>query len=274
METKNFAANILKFLYRIKVSIFLFLIIISFYFSLSNGRSFISVSEIFKYSYSLYTPENSFLFIFVHESLNHLFENIFALLAYAVIIELALGGLDVLVIFFFSAIASAIVYLSLNGNATLLGASTGVMGLAATALFLNLKKAIMLSIAMLILVYFIVTPGISLNLSSEKQQLESQKISISEELQIAKIQGDLEKQKVLTSQISGVEAEAMQIEKGEEFAESTPTSNSAHAFGAFFGLAYLFVFRHNKFREAAFNLHGVFMGVLRFVGLVKSPKKP
>ena len=62
----------------------------------------------------------------------------------------------------------------------------------------------------------------------------------------------------------------MQIEEGKGFAEKTETSNFAHGLGAFFGLAYLFVFRRDKFGNAARDLHGVFIGMLRIAGIRKA----
>ena len=99
-------SKIWNFLFKIKISLLLVLLIVVFYFSISDGASFIPVGEILGYSLSVYAPENSFLFIFVHESLHHLFENLFALIIYAVLIELALGAADVIAIFFISAIAA------------------------------------------------------------------------------------------------------------------------------------------------------------------------
>jgi hypothetical protein len=109
-------------------------------------------------------------------------------------------------------------------------------------------------------------------MDSQKQQLESQKNVFSTELETAKIQGDVQKQQVLEEQISGVQAKSLQIEEGQKFADRTPTSNSAHALGAFFGLVYLFVFRRDKFKAAAADLHGIFKAIIAFVTQAKPPK--
>src|SRR3989344_2290692 len=260
-------SKIIKFLYSIKTSLLIFLLVAFFYFSISEGRSFIPAEEILKYSFSVYGPENSFLFIFVHESLQHLFENLFAFLAYAIVIELALGAFDVIAIFFLSAIAAALVYVAVNANAAMLGASTGVMGLAAAAFFLNLKRAILFSAAMLLFVYFIAVPVISGGVDAQQQNIEFQKQEISGEIEIAKSAGDIERQQVLERQILVVEQESLQIEEGKGFAEKTETSNFAHGLGAFFGLAYLFVFRRDRFEKASHELHGILMGILKAVGV-------
>ena len=265
----DFVSKIPVFLFKIKTSLLLALLIAFFYFSISGGAAFIPVREILGYSFSVYAPENSFLFIFVHESLHHLFENLFALLAYAIVIELALGAADVIAIFFISAIAAAFVYVSVHANAALLGASTGVMGLAAAAFFIDLKRALVLSIAMLALVYIIAVPVISTGVDAQKQNLESEKQQISGEIETAKSTGDVERQQVLEKRISVVKQQSTQIREGTEFADKTQTSNLAHGLGAFFGIAYLFIFRRGKFEKAAKDLHGILIGLLRIAGVVR-----
>jgi len=247
--------NAISFLAGAKMSMALFILILIFYFSIAGENSFIPAGKILDYAFSLYSPENMFLFIFVHESPYHLLQNIFSLLAYAIILEFALASVDVLLIFLISAIAGAFAYLLFNNNVAILGASTGTMGLAAAAFILSPKKAIAATIVVFAFLYFIATPLVGMYISSQKQDISQDRAVAVKELDVAVKDGNMQKQNEVVREILVIEKRQDQLETNETFAETTPTSNGAHAFGALFGIAYLFAFRRQQLHESMKKAH-------------------
>ncbi|MCR4335557.1 MAG: rhomboid family intramembrane serine protease [archaeon] len=235
-------------LLKVKASIVIFVILILAYFFLSNGSVFIPVEKIFSFAFSITHLENIFSFIIIHENLFHLAVNAIVFLGYAVLVELAIGTLDLAAIFVFSTIASALIFVFFNPNVSLIGSSIGVSALVASSIILNPKKAIALTFVLGFGIFFI-APMIFSAIDAEKAQIQSEQISIENELKNAVEQNDFERQIVLAERKAVIEQKVSGFESNIEFAEETPVNSQTHAMGAFFGMLYLLLFRRKKFNE-------------------------
>jgi len=238
-----------KILFKVKASLALFLLLIFVYFFLSGGNVFIPLEKITDYAFSIDSVENIFSFVFVHENLYHLAVNALTLLGYAIIIELIIGSLDVLAIFFFSTIISAMIYVLFYPNTSLIGASTGISGLAASALLLNPKKTVAFTLVLFLGLGLIATPIIFSSIDAEEQEIEQSKVVIEQQLEVAIQQGDVQKQHELTQRRVVVEQQSVDFKASKKFAEATPVDSLIHGIGAFFGLIYVAIFRRKKFLE-------------------------
>tara|TARA_Y100000310_G_scaffold327376_1_gene393650 strand:+ start:18148 stop:18942 length:795 start_codon:yes stop_codon:yes gene_type:complete len=245
--------NLKNSLLKVKGSIALFVILVLSYFFLSNMSVFIPLSKIFSLSFSMSSLENIFSFVFVHENIYHLIANALTVLGYAILVELALGTIDVIAVFVFSTIISALLFTFFNPSVGLIGSSIGMSGLAAASLILDPKRAVALTIG-LFLAVFLITPVIFSSIDSEGQNIQDEKLVIEQQIQEAVEQGDIEQQKVLVQKKIEIQQKETEFDLSKEFAKATPVNNQIHAFGAFFGMLYLMLFRRKRFNKAVRNI--------------------
>jgi len=249
----NSLLKIKNFLMKTKASIALFVVLILTYFFLSNGNVFIPLPKIFSLSFSMSSLENIFSFIFVHENLYHLLANALTVLGYAVLVELSLGALDVIAIFIFSTVVSALLFAFVNPSVGLIGSSIGMSGLAAASLIINPKRAVALTMGLFLILFFI-TPLIFSSIDSEGQNIQDEKLVVEQQIQEALKQGDVEQQKTLVEKKVKIQQKQEEFDLSEEFSKKTPINNEIHAFGAFFGMLYLILFRRKKFNKSVRNI--------------------
>ena len=241
---------------RAKVSLVFFFALLAAYFFLSGGNLFIPQQAIFSLSFGWGALHNAFFFEFVQKSLFHLTANIVSFLFFALIVELALSGLDVLLVFFFASIASALVFLLLNPSTVLFGSSAGVSGLLGVAAVLSPRKTAAAIIAVVLLLNFLVVPFVSETLKAEEARLQEKQGLLEKDLNRALAGGDKNRVAAIKEQLAEANEKAAKFDLGKLFDAVTGTDFWIHGLGAFFGLAYLFFFRREKFWHALKEISG------------------
>ncbi|MCX6799259.1 MAG: rhomboid family intramembrane serine protease [Candidatus Diapherotrites archaeon] len=248
--------------FRFKAAITLTALLAGSYLLLSSGSLFISVERMMPLSFTLSQPLNIITYMFVHVSPWHIAANILCAVLFAAIVELALSSADVFLIFLFSGTLSAIVFSFLHPSIGLVGGSAGATALLSSALVLDLRKALF-GLAAIVLLLFASSFAISLSLSSAKESMQRENAELGRRQQQAVESGDSETAAAIAEQREISERQLQGFERSVDFSAQAKTDPFIHAYAAFFGIAYLFLFRREKFRRA----------MARNIALISSFKK-
>lgn len=241
--------ELLKAAGRVKGSLTLFALIAVFYLVFSKGSYFIEYWDLYGLGFSLSRPWSLFSYWFAHTGVFHLVINLCSLLFFALVVELALASVDVVLIFFSSAILSALVYGLFNPGVMLLGASAGIGGLISSALALRLKKSLYALVALFLVLEIVLLPLASSLVYGLEEKLEQETARLEIELDEAVSKGEDAKAGRISSELKEKKEKAEVIETGKKVEKETPVGVYVHSLGAFFGLLYLAVFRRKELRK-------------------------
>jgi len=258
------------------------LIIVS-YLALSSGTPYMTNEGMKSLSFSAERPESAITHLFAHVGLQHLIGNLIPLLLFGILLETALGVLDVLLVFFLSGIISAFAFSFFNPATVLIGASAGISGLMSASLFLKPKKALVFLILLPIAIYLVVFPALDYASTAYSSQLVSEKATISqnvgvlnESLQVAIARNDTQKAGEIRREIATnvqvlktVENKEMITNEGTKREKIIPTDVPVHFYGGLVGALYLFLFRRKKLDEGQDEFAEIGEKIYNIIGKVK-----
>lgn len=250
------ATALLKCVRRLRATVCLALLLIAAYFFLSNGTLFIERSRLLSLAFSLQQPWNAVFYMFAHLGLQHLAVNVLYVVFFAAIVELALTSIDVLLIFLFSGILTAIVFSALNPGNSLVGGSGAGAALLSSAFLLDLRKTSIALIAIVALFLFL--PG-AINFLQEQQEaaMAAKTTELQRTLQQAVQEGKSEEAAQIAAAKLVAEKELGEFKESKQLAFKTKTDLSVHAFAAAIGVCYVLLFRRKKFIDNAKQLNAL-----------------
>ena len=228
------------------------------YILLSTSLLYIPTSNLIAYGASFDNPIGFIAYSFVHVSPAHLIGNLILLIPIGFIAEKKLRSKDYIVIFFFSAAASAIVYSYMTPNHVLVGASSAISGLIAAGFMVDFKKGLLAVLLSSLLIY-LVSPSITMYtqehlgvLQNQSAQLEQNITQINQAIQVAIQQNNTqqaanftEQKQAVVQDYSATKKSQTNIEVGVEREKTSTTSPIVHIVGALTGMAYLVAFRRD-----------------------------
>lgn len=241
--------EIFGFFLKFKAALFLFFILLFGFVLLSGFRAFIPVSLLSIFGFSIRQPWALLSYWLTHTGLFHLAVNAVSVFAFAAILERTLSARGVLKIFFFSAFLSAFFFSLLNPDILLIGASAGMSGLLACSLVLKPKQSL-IALAAILAFLLLLFPLISFALEEQKTSLQSETSILSSDLNKAVAEKNFQKAKELSKQLAEKNTQSSEFNLALKLSATTKTDSLIHALGAFFGLAYLAVFRKQSLKDA------------------------
>ena len=238
-------ANSLTLLRRFKVTTTLVLVLIISFMFMSGGTHFISAENVLGNSFGTQNPQNIVHHIFTHNEYEHLVFNLAAFALFALLVESAVGGTSLLVIFFASAFSSAIIFALLNPGSAIVGASGGISGLAASAFMLKTKKFFGAVVAMILITFLLLTAA-NFSLAIGEQSLQEQNTEIRKNIETAVAEGDAVAQEQLSTELAEVKETQSRIGEGKALQEAGVSIPLPHIVGALVGLLYVRAFRKKQ----------------------------
>ena len=236
----------MKFLGTLMLSI----AILAPYFYYSGGILFISENSLSSLALGGgdLGPLNYLTHLFAHVGINHLLANMIPIILFGLVLERALAWFDVIGIFLVSGILSSALFSLMNPGAALVGASTGAAGLMASATFLKPKKSIILLLLVPVLLFGSAFAAEELA-THEARSLSAQKAFFEEAVPSLQAEGKAVEAAEAQKQLETTEVKLEQSTEGVAREKVTGTDFLVHAFGAAFGLAFVFAFRRRKVDE-------------------------
>ena len=242
--------KIFSVLLRLRGTIALFALVVAGYLLISGGGLFIEKETIVSLSFSGSQPQNIISFMFAHAGPWHVALNALYILLFAAILELSLSAVDVLFIFLFSGILSAVVFSLVNPNIGLVGASGGAAGIMASAFVMERKKTI-IGLAVVLVLLLVVPPLIGMAVQQKEREITLKNEQLTRQLQQAVKSGDEKAAVQIAAQKESSERELETFVQSRDFSLQIRTDPFIHAYAAFFGILYIFLFRRKKFVGAA-----------------------
>ncbi len=195
------------------------------------------------------SPLSAVTHLFIHVGLQHLFGNLVPLIAFGIVLELALSGLELITLFFFAGVLSSALFALITPGAGLLGASAAISGMMGAAMLLKPKQTILLLLVTPLLIYYVVYPATAAvysvrleQVSVEEKQLETKVTQLIRENKTVEA-------KQANATLVQAQATKTQIVEGRKTEEKTPSTIIVHLIGAALGIAFIFGFKRKKIRE-------------------------
>ena len=238
------------------------LIIAGAYFALSSQLLFASEANVRALELSILRPWNIFSYFFIHSGYPHLLGNLAAIIAGGLVVEHWLRKRDAPLIFFLGSAFAGMMFVLLNNEYSVIGASAGGVALLTAAFTLDPKRAILNYVFATIIVYALILGANaysgyqSAQIIAEKQQLVVEKQQAIEQNNTAAVQRTQEK-------INEKEEAIQQIWQGREL-EKTPPNFEIHVFAALASLAYIFALRRKELYAA---IKGNWEPAFKMIGL-------
>lgn len=236
------------FLKKIKGTLFLGILMIAIFFLISDTGFFIQEETADIYSVSLFSPFNVLPHMLVHISAEHLFSNVLALLLFGAILELVVGSNALFVIFVGAAAFSSVIFLVLAPYSALIGASSGISGIIASAFVVRIRGAFIVMVVMLVLISSFIFVSSSQIMETEKD-LSAQKKAANEDIIEAIKSGDVYRQESMQMEIKKIEKKQEQISEGKKFVSRTMNSPIPHILGGMIGIFFLFYLKTDEFKN-------------------------
>lgn len=235
---------------RLRGAIALFALVVAAYLLISGGGLFIEKGTLVSLSFSGSQPQNIVSFMFAHAGPWHIALNALYILLFAAILGLSLSAADVLFIFLFSGILSAVVFSAANPSVGLVGASGGAAGIMASAFVMERKKTV-IGLAVVLVLLLAVPPLIGMAVQQKEREITLKSEQLGRQLQQAVKSGDTGAAIRIASQKESSERELETFVQSRDFSLQVRTDPFIHAYAAFFGILYILLFRRKKFRDAA-----------------------
>ncbi|MDD5163287.1 MAG: rhomboid family intramembrane serine protease [Candidatus ainarchaeum sp.] len=241
----------------------LFFLIIGIFFLLADNF-YIPQETIRETSFSPERPLNVVVYEFIHIGPNHLLSNALTLLAFGIAFELALSSLDLLIVFFSSAIITALFFVLTNPGSSIVGASAGILSLITGAFFASPKKFF---IALGFSIFFALAIFAVLNaaLFSTQQNFEAKQQELQAGIQQAIIEKNPEKQKQLEQSLEKTVVQKQSFEQSKAVEKNAVSDYGSHIFAALFGIGYVFFFRRKKFVESIAQIDNFLQSLPRII---------
>src|SRR3989344_5953580 len=125
--------------------------ILAFFLILSSMLVFGSSEGIERFKFSFDEVQNIFFYNFAHVDYAHLLVNLAIIIGSGIVIERKLKSKDVVALFFAGSLFSALLFAALDNEYAIVGASAGAVALLTAAVAVDTKKALALTIGLMIL---------------------------------------------------------------------------------------------------------------------------
>lgn len=227
-------------------SLFLALLAVFLYVFLSKGTFYIPDLELGGLAFHLGNPFALVSHLFVHVGVLHLVGNLVPLLAFALLLERTISSFDAVGVFLFSGTLSAIVFALLNPGTALVGASAAIAGLMGALTVLKPQQSLFLLLALPLVVTYLALPGALLLQQKEEVNLVAAAQTLQQNVTTLVVQNRTEEARQVNQTLQTVQQQVQITQKGRERERVTPTDIFVHAYGALFGIAYLYLFRRPK----------------------------
>ncbi len=247
--------NPVELVKKYKATILLSVLLIGIYFILSAGEIYIPDAILSTFSFSLDQPLNIIFYNFIHTGLFHLLVNLISLIIFALIVESVLGSKDVLAIFFFASILSAITFAAINPSTSLIGSSAGISGLLGAGMILKTKRAFAAAIVVSIFLGIIIAPTLHSFIDLYADELKKSKQDAQIDLNRAIDAGDIDKIPDLNKTVEQKANTEKKFKKGRENELEIKTDPFIHGYAAGFGIIFIWLFRREKFRAGIKEFH-------------------
>ncbi len=233
---------------KFKATLLLSLALLAVYVAFSNGTPYLPSSLLGAFGLGE-SPLGFFTHIFLHVGVIHLAGNLLPLIAFSLLLETVLVWSDVLAIFLASGVLGGALFAFLNPGVELIGASAAISGLMAAAAALKPKRALVLLIAVPLIVAFALVPLVDFGEHAFESGLLEKKASLESEISVLLAQNRTAEAAQANASLQAVSAQAEQTAEGKAREAVTPSDFSVHAFGAFVGVAFLWLFRRRELRD-------------------------
>jgi len=243
------------------------------YLLLSQGTFYIPDTQLSGLAFFIGNPFALFSHLFVHVGVFHLVGNLIPLIAFALLLELATSSFDVVGIFIFSGSLSAILFAVLNPGTAIVGASAAIAGMMGALTALKPKQSVILLLAVPLFVSFVAIPYAATLQHKEEVKLVQAAQVLQQNVTVLVQQNKTQEAAQVNQSLQQVAQQVQITQKGRERERITPTDFFVHAYGAAFGIAYLFLFRRKKL-YAAVGEYSHFFDFPRLGPLPWARKKP
>jgi membrane associated rhomboid family serine protease len=225
--------------------------ILVLYWMLAADTPYITDENLGDFALTQSHPFSIVSHLFIHVGIYHLIGNLIPLIFFGLALEMALGSIDVALIFLLSGTLSSLLFAVLNPGIPLIGASAGISGMLAAVLLTKPKTALALLIATPILVSLVFFPVADIASKYYEEKIIEQKIIAEENLQQAIEQNQSPQ---IISQINRTLVqtdEKIDITfQGKEREEKTPTDFLVHIYGAIIGGFYIYFMKRKHLKNA------------------------
>ncbi len=238
-----------------KATIGLAVLLVFFFAVVSGGTLFPEQEKLSALEFSLYRPLNFFTYVFAHSGYHHLIGNLAILVAAGIAVEASLGKKHLLTIFFLGAGFSAIGFVLLKPEYSVIGSSAGAISLFTAGLLAEPKK----TAAAIIISLLIGTAAVSAIDSSvevAKQGISTEVMALAEKKEEAVKEKNFAEAEKIGEKILEKQEEADKIEKGVELRISIPPAFEIHVIAALFGALYTVLFCRKEFWKSMEKIHG------------------
>jgi len=243
---------------KIKTTVSIIALLFLSYVILSRDYVYIPWEYLKDFGFLISNPLTLFTYPFIHISPSHLLSNILLLLAIGFIAEQKISSKEYFVVFFSSAIVSAIVFSIAAPNIILVGASAAISGILAVSFFVDFKKTL-IGVAIFALTLPMLTSVVNNQVQSyysstvlKNQELKHKVTNIEQQVKkaleannttlVKKLSAEKEK---LQSNEKKTEEIRRTIEEGREREKGSIVMQIVHVAGALTGVAFLFIFRRD-----------------------------
>lgn len=231
-------------------TVFLAGMAILLYLALSKGTFYIPNSDLGGLAFFIGNPVAIVSHMFVHVGVLHLVGNLVPLVAFALLLELSVPSFHVVGIFLFSGALSAIVFSLLNPETALVGASAAIAGLMGALTALKPKQSIALLLILPFLVSYVALPWAMSTQHKEEVRIVQAAQVLQQNVTQLVVENRTEEAVKVNETLKEVQQQVQITQTGKERERITPTDFLVHAYGAAFGVVYLFLFRKKQLTDA------------------------
>jgi membrane associated rhomboid family serine protease len=238
-------------------SLFLGGMAVLLYLALSRGTFYIPDAELGGLAFHLGNPLAIVSHLFVHVGVLHLVGNLVPLLAFALVLERHTSAFDAVAVFLFGGALSAVVFSLLNPGTALVGASAAIASLMGALAALRPRESAVLLLVLPLLVTYVAVPTAASLQQKQEVQLVQAAQTLQQNVTTLVVQNRTQEAVQVNQTLQQVTQQVAITQKGKERERITPTDFLVHAYGAAFGIVYLYLFRRRKLSEGMAQYHAL-----------------
>ncbi|HEV8289356.1 MAG TPA: rhomboid family intramembrane serine protease [Candidatus Norongarragalinales archaeon] len=221
-------------------TIILALLVLGVYFYYSNGTLYLPEGFVSQYSASQAGPLGLVTHLFVHVGIIHLLGNLLPLIAFAWFFEKrSKSPQHTLVIFLTSGIIAGLLFVLLNPNSFLVGASAGVAGLIGACIVSKPRSTIVLLIVVPLATTLIAFPIADSARETQLNAFVQQTNVLQSQVEQLTVQNKTAEAAAANQSLQETRAKLEQTTTGVEREKTTPSDTLVHAIGVLFGIVYV-----------------------------------
>ncbi|MBI5636205.1 rhomboid family intramembrane serine protease [Candidatus Micrarchaeota archaeon] len=211
-------------------------------------------------------PLSAVTHLFIHVGLQHLFGNLVPLIAFGIILELAISAMDLIALFIFAGVLSSALFALITPGAGLIGASAAISGMMGAAMLLKPKQTILLLLITPLLIYYAVYPATAAVYSVRLEQVNVEQKQL--EVKVTQLirENKTVEAKAANATLAQAQAAKTQIVEGKKTEEKTPSTITVHLIGAALGIIFVFGFKRRKNAEGMKEYDNAIGSALKILG--------